>query len=413
MTTLSERTEKFVEASDAFIVIEGQPTDSDVNQIFEALSRILYPVEYDEADEVHNLIGIIQDDKPYKTKHGSSFPLPKRPKIFDKTIHGLLPVTIATRKKEAAHASLRTDWAVYNTAEHESGCFILKVVDHVWLSELLKGLQTYFSDVIAKTMLYKLQEIYLGNHEIDILVFQDKMCKMHNEWETIPQYTKALKDAQQQAKHAKIPIGDANLVMYTKRAMLSTERYLKANDLWEDLNRVDRTWKEWKVTYTNANRKAIVKRMAEDNLEQFGGAATGGTRGTGGGSGGGAKPSAGLLSPAKINKVEGCFDSLAGAEVTSKDTLDELVKSNATLAKVIAALTETNSCLAKKVEHQAAELKNREGGGVEESSGIETRGGNEGSYCPNCKRTTWHTPDNCFELNKNRSKRPSYWKSVL
>ena len=74
--------------------------------------------------------------------------------------------------------------------------------------------------------------------------------------------------------------------------------------------------------------------------------------------------------------------------------MDELVKSNATPAKDIAALTETNSPLAKKVEHQTAELKKRGGGGVEDSGGIETRGGNEGSYCPNCKRTTWHTPDN-------------------
>ena len=99
--------------------------------------------------------------------------------------------------------------------------------------------------------------------------------------------------------------------------------------------------------------------------------------------------------------------------MTVKDTLDELVKANATLAKAIAALTETNSRLAKKVEHQEADLKNRGGGGVEDSGGIEIRGGNEGSYYPNCKRTTWNTPDNCFELKNNRAKRPLYWKYVL
>ena len=131
MTKPSEITVKFVEAYEAFIVIEGQPTDSDVNRVFEALSRILYPIEYDETDAVHNLIGIMQDDKPYTTKHGTYFPRPKRPKIFDETIDILLPVTIATRQKEAAHALLQTDWAVYNTAEFESGLFILKIVDNV------------------------------------------------------------------------------------------------------------------------------------------------------------------------------------------------------------------------------------------------------------------------------------------
>ena len=92
----------------------------------------------------------------------------------------MLPVTIATRKEEVAHASLRTDWVVYNTSKHESGLFILKVVDHTWLSELPKGLLTYFSDVLAKTILDKLQEICLGNHDIEILVLQDKLRTIHN-----------------------------------------------------------------------------------------------------------------------------------------------------------------------------------------------------------------------------------------
>ena len=112
MTTPSEITANFMEAYEDFIAIEGQPTDSYANRVFEALSRILYPIEYDETDAVHNLIGIIQDDKPYTTKHGTLFQRMKRPKIFDKTIDGSLPVTIATRQKEAAHALLRTDWAV-------------------------------------------------------------------------------------------------------------------------------------------------------------------------------------------------------------------------------------------------------------------------------------------------------------
>ena len=122
------------------------------------------------------------------------------------------------------HASLRNNWAVYNRTKFKSGLFILKVVDHVCLSELSKGLLTYFSNVLAKTMLDKLHEICLGNHEINILVLQDKMRKMHNGWDTIPQYIKALENAQQQAKRAKMPIDDATIVMYTTRAMLSTER---------------------------------------------------------------------------------------------------------------------------------------------------------------------------------------------
>ena len=130
---------------------------------------------------------------------------------------------------------------MYNTAEHEIGLFILKVVYHVCLLELLKGPLTYFSDMLAKTMLDKIQEFFLGNHEIDILVLQDKMRKMHNKWYTTPQYIESLEDAKQKAKRAKMPIDDAILFMYATRSMLSTERYPKSKDLWEDLDRVDRT----------------------------------------------------------------------------------------------------------------------------------------------------------------------------
>ena len=77
VTKPSEIMALFVEASNAFIVIEGQPIKSDINQVFNALSHFLYPIEYDQTDAVHNLIDIIQDKNPYKTKHGSSFPCPK------------------------------------------------------------------------------------------------------------------------------------------------------------------------------------------------------------------------------------------------------------------------------------------------------------------------------------------------
>ena len=84
------------------------------------------------------------------------------------------------------------------------------------------------------------------------------------------------------------------------------------------------------------------------------------------------------------------------------------------MTKAIATLTDTNARLTKKVEAQAAELQKRQSkgsGGGGDAGGAP--GGNEGSFCKNCKRKTWHLPDNCFELEKNKSKRPAYWKSAL
>ena len=93
--------------------------------------------------------------------------------------------------------------------------------------------------------------------------------------------------------------------------------------------------------------------------------------------------------------------------MTGKGVLEELVKSNASLTITIATLTDTNARLAKKVETLTESLAKKGGGGVE----VPDRG--PGKHCPNCKRKTWHKPDACFELEKNKDKRPRWWKSCL
>ena len=97
--------------------------------------------------------------------------------------------------------------------------------------------------------------------------------------------------------------------------------------------------------------------------------------------------------------LEGCFDILAGVAVTVKGVLEKLVKYNASLTITIATLIYTNTHLSKKVETLTAALANKGEGGVE------VPGREPGKYCPNCKRETWHKPDECFKLERNKDKR--------
>ena len=150
-----------------------------------------------------------------------------------------------------------------------------------------------------------------------------------------------------------MPIADVTLVMIATKAMLSTGRFPKADDLWEELDKPDRMWPKWKEIYERANRKAVVKRLASVNVEQLGGAAPSSGL-VGGSAGGNSDPPAGRPSALTLDELKGCFDSLAGAAMTNKDTVDELVKTNATMIKAIATLTKTNDRLTKKVEAQAA-----------------------------------------------------------
>ena len=64
----------------------------------------------------------------------------------------------------------------------------------------------------------------------------------------------------------------------------------------------------------------------------------------------------GRPTPATVEDLEGCFDSLAGVAVTGKGVLEELVKSNSSLTITIATLTETNARLSNKVETSTVEL---------------------------------------------------------
>ena len=146
----------------------------------------------------------------------------------------------------ATHNALLADWGLYDTSECKTSIFILWAVNDIRLSKLSKGMPTYYSELFAKTMLDHLQELCLGNHEVDILILMDKVCKMQHVFETIPQYIDALEKAQKQAEIAEMPIAEATLVMMATKDMLETERYPKADDVWEDLSKKERKWLKWK-----------------------------------------------------------------------------------------------------------------------------------------------------------------------
>ena len=91
-----------------------------------------------------------------------------------------------------------------------------------------------------------------------------------------------------------------------------------------------------------------------------------------------------------MEDLEGCFDSLASVAVTGKGVLEELVKYNASLTITIATLTDSNACLAKKVEI-LTEVLAKKGGGA-----VEVPGRGPGKHCPNCKKETRQKPEACL-----------------
>ena len=126
------------------------------------------------------------------------------------------------------------------------------------------------------------------------------------------------------------------------KAMLSTERYAKTNDDWEDLSKTERTWPMWKTMYREADNKAKAKKKARG--AQFEGLANKA-----------APPAQANVAnapkkePVTLEELEGCFDSLATAAVTGKDLIEGLLKNNT-------LLTKTNAELSAVIKAQAAEI---------------------------------------------------------
>ena len=79
-----------------------------------------------------------------------------------------------------------------------------------------------------------------------------------------------LEDAQQQAGRAGRAISDDTLLLFASMAMLTSERFPRANDAWEDRAEPDKTWAAWKFAYKQAHAKARVKAQARRGNTKFG-----------------------------------------------------------------------------------------------------------------------------------------------
>ena len=106
-----------------------------------------------------------------------------------------------------------------------------------------------------------------------------------------------------------------------------------------------------------------------------------------------------------MKSLEGYFDTLAAAAVNKKSVLDKLVANNTKLAA-------TNKDLVAIVKKLTNEIKNLE----RETSRLKKTGGKgkrERTLCPHCKKEVYNAAEACFELVKNKDKRPTGWKILF
>ena len=104
--TPEEIVEKFAHALDNFESITGQPSDTDLTRLQEAVVRLLIHIPYDETGAKQNLIGFIGLKAAYVARYGEAFPEPKRVGSYDTDIDDNAAAVIRARL-EVAHKAKR------------------------------------------------------------------------------------------------------------------------------------------------------------------------------------------------------------------------------------------------------------------------------------------------------------------
>ena len=130
--TPEEIVAKFAHSLDNFEPIVGQPSDSDLTRLQEAVAPLLLQIPYDETGTVHNLIVLIWTEAAYVARYSEAFPEPTRVGAYDKTIDDDAKAVVRARTK-AVHKSKRVDRATYETSRRETTQFVLAVVSDTWV----------------------------------------------------------------------------------------------------------------------------------------------------------------------------------------------------------------------------------------------------------------------------------------
>ena len=168
-------------------------------------------------------------------------------------------------------------------------------------------------------------------------------------------------------------------------------------------------WAKWKKLYKEEEALERVRVLATNGQDQFGAAHRA--------IGNYVPPVLPLVSPAPAppapappaptgvptgstqgEQLDEYFDALAAAATTDQSILAEVVAANARLTMANEILIKTNESLVAKL--------------AAKSGGRHTPAGPK-KLCPHCKKMVVHAPDDCFELEKNKDRRPRGWVTGL
>ena len=265
--TPEEIVAKFAHPIDNFKPITGQPSDTDLKRLREAVAPLLLQILYDEMGAVHNLIGLIRPETAYFARYGEAFLEPTRVGVYDPNTNDNATAIVRARL-EASHKAKHDNHANFETTRREMTQFVLAFNADTWVREL-RQTDSLYTEVGPKYPFSQLQSGCTGRHALDLLVLHNKMQRYHLEVEGIPEYINMLEDSQRQSGRAGRTISDETLLLFASTDMITSVRFLRAKDNWEERAERNKTWSKRKTAYKRAHAKAKVKAQSNNGSLKF------------------------------------------------------------------------------------------------------------------------------------------------
>ena len=233
---------KFLHALGNFKPIDGQPSDTDVTRLREAVAPLLLQIPYDKTGAVHNLVGLIRSDAAYVACYGEAFLETTRVGAYDPNINDNATAVVRAQS-EAAHKAKRANSATFETTRQETTQFVLAVFADTWVCEL-RDTESLYTEIGPKELFSHLQAGCTGRNFLELLALHNEMQRYHLDFEGIPEYINMLEEAQLQAGRAGRTIVDKTLLLFVSTSMLTSERFPHANNDWEERAERDKTWSQ-------------------------------------------------------------------------------------------------------------------------------------------------------------------------
>ena len=112
---LDEIQSLFATTLETYAPVKVQPSEPDLSALRETLTALLLPIAYDDEKVIHNLFGLIMNEDAYRARHGTNFPTPSCPAIYDVDIPIDAPNAVRVRR-EAAHTAKKEDYQLFAAA---------------------------------------------------------------------------------------------------------------------------------------------------------------------------------------------------------------------------------------------------------------------------------------------------------